>query len=112
MGGDKKYIQLKMPSGEIRLVREECMATIGQVGNAEHGNIKLGKAGRKRKKGIRPAVRGVAMSSKHPHGGGQGKSGRVGPGKPERIKKQINILYKESRLKKEKQKSIKRLFRN
>jgi len=82
MGGDKKYIQLRMPSGEIRLVREECMATIGYLGNIDHANIKLGKAGRSRRKGIRPAVRGVAMSSKHPHGGGQGKSGRVGPGRP------------------------------
>lgn len=82
MGGDKKYIQLKMPSGEIRVVREECTATIGEVGNSEHGNVKLGKAGRSRKKGKRPGVRGVAMSSKHPHGGGQGKSGRHGPGGP------------------------------
>ncbi|HEX9804741.1 MAG TPA: 50S ribosomal protein L2, partial [Candidatus Dojkabacteria bacterium] len=82
MGGDKQYIQLKMPSGEIRLVREDCMATIGTIGNADQVNVKLGKAGRKRKKGIRPSVRGVAMSSKHPHGGGQGKSGRHGPGGP------------------------------
>jgi large subunit ribosomal protein L2 len=82
MGGDKKYIQLKMPSGEIRVVREDCMATIGQLGNTDHSNTKLGKAGRSRKKGIRPTVRGVAMSAKHPHGGGQGKSGRHGPGGP------------------------------
>lgn len=82
MGGDKKYIQLKMPSGEIRIVREECMATVGKIGNAEHINVKLGKAGRVRRKGIRPGVRGVAMSTKHPHGGGQGKSGRHGPGGP------------------------------
>ncbi len=82
MGGDKEYTQLKMPSGEIRLVRDNCMATIGEVGNTDHANVKLGKAGRSRKKNRRPAVRGVAMSSKHPHGGGQGKSGRVGPGGP------------------------------
>jgi large subunit ribosomal protein L2 len=82
MGGDKKYVQLKMPSGEIRLVREDCRATIGVVGNSDHSNVKLGKAGRSRKMGIRPTVRGVAMSSKHPHGGGQGKSGRHGPGGP------------------------------
>ena len=68
------YMQLKMPSGEIRLVHGECMATIGQVCNEEHMNVKLGKAGRKRKLGIRPSVRGMAMSAgQHPHGGGEGK---------------------------------------
>ena len=82
MGGDKQYIQLKMPSGEIRLVREECMATIGVVSNSEHANEQLGKAGRRRNMGFRPGVRGVAMSTKHPHSGGQGKSGRHGPGGP------------------------------
>lgn len=81
-GGDKKYIQLKMPSGEIRLVREENFATIGEVSNEEHQNIKLGKAGRKRHMGIRPTVRGVAQSAGHPHAGGQGKGGRHGPGGP------------------------------
>lgn len=69
-----KYMQLKMPSGEIRLVHGECYATIGQVGNEEHMNVKLGKAGRKRKMGVRPSVRGMAMSAgQHPHGGGEGK---------------------------------------
>lgn len=82
-GFTKEYAQLKMPSGEIRLVRSDCIATIGVVGNTDFKNIKLGKAGRKRRLGFRPTVRGVAMSGgKHPHGDGQGKSGRHGPGGP------------------------------
>jgi len=82
-GFTQDYAQLKMPSGEIRLVRSECMATVGTVGNIDVKNVKLGKAGRKRKMGFRPTVRGVAMSGgKHPHGDGQGKSGRHGPGGP------------------------------
>jgi len=69
------YVTLRLPSGEVRLVRKDCMATIGQVGNVDHGNIKLGKAGRKRWLGYRPAVRGSAMSPRdHPHGGGEGRS--------------------------------------
>jgi large subunit ribosomal protein L2 len=79
---DKGYIQVKMPSGEIRLIHGDCYATIGTVGNVEHKNQKIGKAGRSRKRGIRPTVRGVAQSYKHPHGGGQGKSGRHGTGGP------------------------------
>ena len=68
------YAQIRMPSGEVRLVRQACRATIGQLGNVEHSNIKLGKAGRKRHMGIRPAVRGTAMSPRdHPHGGGEGR---------------------------------------
>lgn len=82
MGGDKGYVQLRMPSGEIRLVKEECYATIGSVSNPDHKNEKLGKAGRKRKMGVRPTVRGVAQSYIHPHGAGQGKSGRHGTGGP------------------------------
>lgn len=86
-GGAKGYIQLKMPSGEVRLVREECYATIGSLSNAENKNKKLGKAGRKRKMGFRPTVRGVAMSGgTHPHGDGQGKSGRHGTGGPAKDK--------------------------
>jgi len=69
------YVTLRLPSGEVRLVRKECMATIGQVGNVDHGNVKLGKAGRKRWRGFRPAVRGSAMSPRdHPHGGGEGRT--------------------------------------
>ncbi|MDX2225517.1 MAG: 50S ribosomal protein L2 [Verrucomicrobiae bacterium] len=72
---DKGYCTLKMPSGEVRLVNENCFATIGQVGNSEHMNIKLGKAGRKRWMGWRPTVRGMVMNPiDHPNGGGQGKS--------------------------------------
>jgi large subunit ribosomal protein L2 len=78
----KGYVQLKMPSGEIRLVKGDCYATIGTIGNTDHINEKYGKAGVKRKKGIRPIVRGVAQSWKHPHAGGQGKSGRTGTGRP------------------------------
>ncbi len=70
-----KYGQVRLPSGEIRLIRQTCNATIGQVGNVDHGNIKLGKAGRKRHLGFRPTVRGSAMSPRdHPHGGGEGRS--------------------------------------
>ncbi|MCU0511296.1 MAG: 50S ribosomal protein L2 [Anaerolineae bacterium] len=75
------YAVLRMPSGEMRYIHERCMATIGQVGNAEHGNIKLGKAGRARWMGWRPGVRGVAMDpNSHPHGGGEGRSGIGMPG--------------------------------
>ena len=79
------YAQIRLPSGEVRMVHENCMATIGQVGNAEHGNIKLGKAGRKRWLGWRPTVRGSAMDpNSHPHGGGEGRSpiGMPGPKTP------------------------------
>ncbi|RPI32095.1 MAG: 50S ribosomal protein L2 [Chloroflexota bacterium] len=79
------YAQLRMPSGEVRLVRQGCYATIGQVGNLDHGNIKLGKAGRKRHLGIRPTVRGSAMTPRdHPHGGGEGRQpiGMPGPKSP------------------------------
>jgi large subunit ribosomal protein L2 len=79
------YAQVRMPSGEVRLVRQTCYATIGQVGNLDHSNIKLGKAGRKRHMGIRPTVRGSAMSPRdHPHGGGEGRQpiGMPGPKTP------------------------------
>jgi large subunit ribosomal protein L2 len=70
------YAQVRLPSSEVRLVHQNCYATIGQVGNLDHGTIKLGKAGRKRHMGIRPTVRGSAMSPRdHPHGGGEGRSG-------------------------------------
>lgn len=80
-----KYAQVRLPSGEVRLVLQECSASIGQVGNVEHSNIKLGKAGRKRHMGRRPEVRGSAMSPRdHPHGGGEGRSpiGMPGPKTP------------------------------
>jgi large subunit ribosomal protein L2 len=79
------YAQIRMPSGEVRLVLQTCYATIGQVGNLEHSNIKLGKAGRKIHLGIRPTVRGTAMSPRdHPHGGGEGRQpvGMPGPKSP------------------------------
>jgi len=79
------FAQIRMPSGEVRLVRQNCYATIGQVGNLDHSNIKLGKAGRKRHMGIRPTVRGSAMSPRdHPHGGGEGRQpiGKPGPRSP------------------------------
>jgi large subunit ribosomal protein L2 len=79
------YAQVRLPSGEVRLVRQVCYATIGQVGNLDHSNIKLGKAGRKRHMGIRPTVRGTAMSPRdHPHGGGEGRqpTGMPGPKSP------------------------------
>jgi large subunit ribosomal protein L2 len=70
-----KYAHVRLPSGEVRLVLQACRATIGQVGNVEHANIKLGKAGRRRHMGWRPGVRGVAMNpNDHPHGGGEGRS--------------------------------------
>jgi large subunit ribosomal protein L2 len=72
------YAQLRLPSGEIRLVNAECMATIGVIGNEQHQNIKIGKAGRKRRMGIRPTVRGVVMNAvDHPHGGGDGGRHRM-----------------------------------
>lgn len=83
MGKEGEYAQVKLPSGEIRLINLNCMATIGTVGNEQHQNIKIGKAGRNRKKGFRPTVRGVVMNAAdHPHGGGDG--GRHGPGKDPR----------------------------
>lgn len=79
------FAQIRMPSGEVRLIRQLCFATVGQIGNVDHGNIKLGKAGRKRHLGIRPTVRGSAMSPRdHPHGGGEGRQpiGLPGPKSP------------------------------
>ena len=90
------YVLLRMPSGEVRRILENCKATVGQVGNLDHKNQKLGKAGRKRWLGVRPSVRGVAMNPvDHPHGGGEGKtSGGRDPvtpwGKPTKGKKTRN----------------------
>jgi large subunit ribosomal protein L2 len=75
MTKEDKYVLLRLPSGEMRRIRSECYATIGQVGNIDHEGIKLGKAGRKRLMGWRPGVRGTAMTPRdHPHGGGEGRS--------------------------------------
>ena len=82
---EEAYATIRMPSGEMRKILQRCYATVGQVGNPDHGNIKLGKAGRSRHLGIRPGVRGVAMDpNSHPHGGGEGRSpiGMPGPKTP------------------------------
>lgn len=80
MAKEGDYANVKLPSGEIRLINLGCYATIGQVGNIEHETISIGKAGRQRWLGIRPTVRGVAMNPHdHPHGGGEGKSGQGNP---------------------------------
>ena len=85
MAKEGKEAQVRLPSGEVRKIRLECRATIGEVGNADHANIQIGKAGRKRHMGIRPTVRGSVMNpNDHPHGGGEGKAGigRVSPVTP------------------------------
>ena len=85
MAKENGMAQVRLPSGEVRLIRLDCKATIGQVGNIEHDTIKIGKAGRKRHMGIRPTVRGSVMNPcDHPHGGGEGRSpiGRPGPVTP------------------------------
>ena len=85
MAKENGYAQVRLPSGEVRMVRLDCRATIGQVGNIDYENINIGKAGRKRHMGFRPTVRGVVMNpNDHPHGGGEGKSpvGRPGPVTP------------------------------
>lgn len=85
MAKEGDYVLLRLPSGEMRRVRGECMATVGQVGNVDHQNVKLGKAGRKRLMGVRPTVRGSAMTPRdHPHGGGEGRTpiGMPGPKTP------------------------------
>ena len=85
MAKEGDYAQVRLPSGEVRKIRMNCRATIGQVGNIDHENISIGKAGRKRHMGWRPTVRGVVMNPcDHPHGGGEGKSpiGRPSPVTP------------------------------
>jgi large subunit ribosomal protein L2 len=85
LGKEGAFAAIRLPSGEVRRIRQTCYATIGEVGNADHSNIKLGKAGRKRHLGIRPTVRGSAMSPRdHPHGGGEGRQpiGLPGPKSP------------------------------
>ena len=107
-----EYATLRLPSGEMRKVLQSCYAVVGQVSNIDHGNVKLGKAGRKRHLGIRPTVRGSAMSPRdHPHGGGEGRApiGMPGPkspwGKPTlgrktRVNKRTNFLIVRRRGKK------------
>lgn len=85
MAKDGKYVTIRMPSGEMRLILAECRATIGEVGNKDHENVSIGKAGRKRNMGVRPSVRGSVMNPcDHPHGGGEGKApiGHAGPMTP------------------------------
>ena len=85
MAKDAQFAQVRLPSGEVRLVRPNCVAVIGQVGNIDHENVHIGKAGRTRHMGIRPTVRGSVMNpNDHPHGGGEGKSpvGHPGPMTP------------------------------
>lgn len=82
MGRDNGYAQVRLPSGEVRLVNENCTASLGVIGNEQHQNIKVGKAGRNRHKGKRPSVRGVVMNAAdHPHGGGDGGRHGIGGGK-------------------------------
>lgn len=99
MAKEGDYATLRLPSGEVRKVRVECEATIGVVGNIQHQNVKVGSAGRKRRKGIRPTVRGVVMNAAdHPHGGGDG--GAHGTGKPPRTPwGQLTLGYKTRRRK-------------
>ena len=85
MAKEEKYSHVRLPSGEMRLVLTRCRATIGTIGNSDHENIKIGKAGRKRHMGIRPTVRGSVMNPvDHPHGGGEGRApvGHAGPMTP------------------------------
>ena len=99
MAKEGDYATIKLPSGEVRKVRLEATAAIGTVGNVQHQNVKIGSAGRKRRKGIRPTVRGVVMNAAdHPHGGGDG--GRHGSGKPPRTPwGQLTLGYRTRRRK-------------
>lgn len=103
LGKEGTFAAVRLPSGEVRRVRQTCYATVGEVGNPDHGNIKLGKAGRSRHRGIRPTVRGTAMSPRdHPHGGGEGRqpTGMPGPkspwGKPTRGYKTRRRKYSDA----------------
>ena len=99
MAKEGDYALIRMPSGEVRKFRVECCANIGVVGNIQHQNVKIGSAGRRRRKGIRPTVRGVVMNAAdHPHGGGDG--GRHGSGKPPRTPwGQLTLGYRTRRRK-------------
>lgn len=97
MAREGGFAQIRLPSGEIRLIRQNCYATLGQIGKQEHNLVKLGKAGRIRHKGKRPKVRGTAMpAGEHPHGGGEG---RTGPGRPSKTYKGKSAHGKKTRKK-------------
>lgn len=104
MAKEGNYVTIKLPSSEMRMVRKECLATIGVLGNAEYKNLSIGKAGRKRHMGIKPTVRGVTMNPcDHPHGGGEGKTGPGGNpktpwGKPALGAKTRNVKKNSSKL--------------
>jgi large subunit ribosomal protein L2 len=105
MAKEGDYAQVRLPSGEVRLVRLECTASLGVLGNEQHQNIKIGKAGRKRHMGVRPTVRGVVMNAAdHPHGGGDG--GRHGMGKAPRTPWGQKTLGYKTRTRKSTQKFI------
>jgi large subunit ribosomal protein L2 len=110
MAKDGDWAQVRLPSGEVRRVHMSCMATMGQVGNTDHANIKVGKAGRTRNMGIRPTVRGSVMNPRdHPHGGGEGKApiggtpqtkwGKIAMGKKTRRRKSTDKFIVRSRSK-------------
>ena len=108
LGKEGDFAQIRLPSGEVRMIHQVCYATIGTIGNIDHGNVKLGKAGRKRHKGIRPTVRGSAMSPRdHPHGGGEGRQPIGLPGSEESVG-QAHLGYKTRRNKKSDQYIVRR----
>lgn len=104
MAKEGNYVTIKLPSSEMRMIRKECLATVGVLGNAEYKNLSIGKAGRKRHMGIKPTVRGVTMNPcDHPHGGGEGKTGPGGNpktpwGKPALGAKTRNVKKNSSKL--------------
>ncbi|HCS74715.1 MAG TPA: 50S ribosomal protein L2 [Clostridiales bacterium] len=106
MAKEGNYAQIRLPSGEVRMVRAECRATIGQVGNTDHENVTVGKAGRKRHMGFRPSVRGSVMNpADHPHGGGEGRA-PIGMPSPVTPWGKPTLGYKTRKKKKESDKYI------
>lgn len=98
MNKEGKYVQVKLPSGEIRLILANCYATLGELSNEDNKNVKLGKAGASRHRGIRPSVRGVVMDpNAHPHGGGEGKSGTGMPPKTPWGKRALGLKTRKKR---------------
>ncbi len=99
MAKENGYAQVRLPSGEVRMIRLDCKATIGVVGNQQHENVSIGKAGRKRHMGWRPTVRGVVMNpNDHPHGGGEGKS-PIGRPAPVTLGVNQHLVLRQERLK-------------